>query len=199
MAFALSELFVISTDTSTGWDVQNYMNMLASDAFSNWYTIMNDVTLSPGMGNYLNMLNSVKPTGTLIANENYARENMQLFNLGLDLLNQDGSLQLDGNGNPIPTYTRGTGAGLCPGLTGWTYANANGSTPTSFNWTSNYYYPMVAVESEHDENPKALLNGTAARRADGGSGPGRRADQYLPTPQPAPVRLPAADPAPGEE
>ncbi len=160
VAFALSELFVISDDTVTGWDVQYYMNKLAQDAFSNWYTIMNDVTLSPGMGNYLNMLNSAKPTATLIADENYARENMQLFNLGLDLLNQDGSLQLDVNGNPIPTYTEAQVQAFARAYTGWTYANADGSTPNSFNKTSNHYYPMVAVESQHDENPKTLLNRT---------------------------------------
>jgi uncharacterized protein (DUF1800 family) len=160
VAFSLSELFVISTDTITGWDVQYYMNTLTQDAFTNWYTIMNDVTLSPGMGNYLNMLNSAKPTPTLIADENYARENMQLFNLGLDLLNQDGSLQLDANGNPIPTYTEAQVQAFARAYTGWTYANADGSTPTGFNYGPNYYHPLVAVESEHDENPKTLLNGT---------------------------------------
>jgi uncharacterized protein (DUF1800 family) len=160
IAFALSQLFVISTDTVTGWDVQYFMNALAQDAFSNWYTIMNDVTLSPGMGNYLNMVNSAKPTATLIANENFARENMQLFNLGLDLLNQDGSLQLDGNGNPIPTYSEAQVEAFSRAYTGWTYANSDGSTPSSFNKTSNHSYPMVAVESQHDESSKTLLNGT---------------------------------------
>ena len=92
------------------------MNMLAADAFTNWYTIMNDVTLSPAMGIYLNMLNSQAPTATLIANENYARENMQLFNLGLDLINQDGSLQLDGERQSHPGLYPGTGAGLRPRL-----------------------------------------------------------------------------------
>ena len=160
VAFALSQLFVISTDTVTGWDVQYYMNTLAQDAFSNWYTIMNDVTLSPGMGHYLDMLNSAKPTPTLIADENYARENMQLFNLGLNLINQDGSLQLDANGNPIPTYTEAQVQAFARAYTGWTYANADGSTPAGFNNPPNYYHPLVAVESEHDENPKTLLNGT---------------------------------------
>ena len=83
--------------------------MLANDAFGNFYTIMHDVTLSTGMGAYLNMLNSAKP-GTVngvpqIANENFARENMQLFSLGLVMLNQDGSVQPDLSGNPVPTYT----------------------------------------------------------------------------------------------
>ena len=85
---------------------------------------------------------------------------MQLFNLGLDLLNQDGSPQLDANGNPIPTYTEAQVQAFARAYTGWTYANADGSTPTGFNNPPNYYHPLVAVESEHDENPKTLLNGT---------------------------------------
>ena len=157
VAFALSQLFVISSYEVTGWDLQNYANILAADAFTNWYTIMNDVTLSPGMGHYLNMENSLKPTGTLSANENFARENMQLFNMGLDLLNQDGSLQ---SGSPIPAYTQAQVQAFARAFTGWTYANADGSTPSVINWVPNYYHPMVAVESQHDENPKTLLNGT---------------------------------------
>ncbi len=162
VAFALGQLFVVSTNTITGYEAQPYMNLLAQDAFSNWYTIMNDVTLSPAMGIYLNMLNSAKPTATLIANENYARENMQLFNLGLDLINQDGSLQY-ANGNPIPAYTEAQVQAFARAYTGWTFANQDGSTPPTFNGmdeTTNYDHPMVAVEDEHDENPKILLNGT---------------------------------------
>ena len=140
--------------------MQYYANLLATDAFSNWYTIMNDVTLSPAMGVYLNMFNSAKPTGTLIANENFARENMQLFNLGLDLINQDGTLQLDGNGNPIPAYTEAQVEAFSRAFTGWTSANPDGSTPTTLIGLNNFYHQMVAVESQHDENPKTLLNGT---------------------------------------
>ena len=160
VALALGELFVVSTDTVEGWGLQQYSDMFARDAFSNWYNIMNDVTLSPAMGIYLNMLNSAKPTGTLIANENFARENMQLFNLGLDLINQDGTLHVDPNGNPIPAYTEAQVEAFSRLYTGWTYANADGSTPAQFNTTPNYYSPLVAVESQHDENPKTLLNGT---------------------------------------
>ena len=159
VAFALSGLFVVSSDSVSGWALQNYQNVLANDAFTSWWKIMNDVTLSPAMGSYLNMLNSAAPTGTLIANENFARENMQLFNLGLNLLHQDGSLQLNANGNPIPTYTEAQVRAFARAYTGWTYANANGSSPSAFNYTANYYHPLVAVESQHDENPKALIDG----------------------------------------
>jgi len=161
VAFALSQLFVVSSDSLPGSAINYYHNTLAADAFTNWYTIMNDVTLSPAMGVYLNMLNSVVPTtSNEIADENYARENMQLFNLGLDLINQDGSLQLDGNGNPIPAYTEDQVRAFARAFTGWVYANPDGSTPSAINATANYGHPLVAVESLHDENPKTLLSGT---------------------------------------
>jgi uncharacterized protein (DUF1800 family) len=160
VAFALGEMFVISSDTVTGQGVDNYANLLATDAFGNWYTIMHDVTVSPAMGIYLNMLDSAKPTGTLIANENFARENMQLFNIGLDLLNQDGTLQLDAHGNPIPAYSQAQVQAFARAFTGWTFANANGSTPSYLTTMPNYYHPLVYLEQYHDENSKALLNGT---------------------------------------
>jgi hypothetical protein len=83
VAFALSEMFVVSTNSVNARSVTTYQNTLANDAFGNFYTIMQDVTLSPAMGGYLNMLNSAKPVTGQIANENYARELMQLFTTGL--------------------------------------------------------------------------------------------------------------------
>jgi uncharacterized protein (DUF1800 family) len=161
VAFALSEMFVISTDSVKSAGVVSYHNMLVNDAFGNFATLLNDVTLSPGMGIYLNMMNSNKPSTGQIANENYAREAMQLFSLGLDLLNQDGSLQLDGNGNPIPTYTQDQVQAYARAYTGWTSATASGGVPTNFIYSStNYASPMMAVESAHDETSKTLLDGT---------------------------------------
>jgi uncharacterized protein (DUF1800 family) len=161
VAFALSELFVISSDSDNATTITYYHNTLAQDAFTNFSTIMHDVTLSPGMGAYLNMLNSAKAPAGEIANENYPRELMQLFTIGLNQLNQDGSLQLDGSGNPIPTYTEAQVQAFARAYTGWTYATAAGGSPTKFpNGTANFFAPMAAVESEHDESSKTLLNGT---------------------------------------
>ena len=84
---------------------------------------------------------------------------MQLFNMGLDLLNQDGSLQLDGNGNPIPAYTEAQVQAFARVYTGWTFANPDCSNPGIENAPVNFYCPMVAEEGYHDENPKTLLNG----------------------------------------
>ncbi len=159
VSWALSQLFVTSSTDITGQGMNNYANMLAADAFTNWYTIMNDVTLSPAMGIYLNMVNSRAPGNGLISNENFARENMQLFNMGEFLLNQDGSLQLDGNGNPIPSYTQAQVQAFARVFTGWTFANSDGSSPSVLNNPVNYYYPLVAVENYHDVTSKAVLNG----------------------------------------
>ncbi len=161
VAFALSEMFVVSTQSIPGQAVPQFHNALANDAFGNFRTIMQDVTLSPAMGLYLNMLNSAKPAAGQIANENYPRENMQLFSLGLVLLNQDGTPQLDSSGNTIPTYTEAQVQAFARAYTGWTYGVTGGGTPAKYpNPTADYNDPMAAVESEHDTTSKILLNGT---------------------------------------
>jgi uncharacterized protein (DUF1800 family) len=161
VAFALSEIFVVSTASVSPIAVTSFQNMLAQDAFTNLSTILNDVTLSPAMGNYLNMLNSNKPAAGEIANENYAREMMQLFSTGLEMLNQDGTVQLDANGNPIPVYSELQVEAFARAYTGWTYSTSTGASAAKFpNGTANYYLPMAAVESAHDTTAKILLNGT---------------------------------------
>jgi uncharacterized protein (DUF1800 family) len=158
VAMALSEIFVAPIEQDNAMPF--YLNTLAGDAFTNYRTVMQDATLSPAMGNYLNMVNSGKPPAGQIANENYGREMMQLFSLGLNLLNPDGTIQTDGSGNPMPTYTELQVEAFARAYTGWTYANSDGSTPSSFNFTSNWRHFMVPVESRHDTDSKILLNGT---------------------------------------
>src|ERR1039458_9425980 len=86
---------------------------------------------------------------------------MQLFTMGIDMLNQDGTLQLDSSGNPIPVYTEAQVQAFSRAYTGWTYASATGGSPTNFpNNTANYDAPMAAVASEHDTTAKTLLSGT---------------------------------------
>jgi uncharacterized protein (DUF1800 family) len=161
VAFALSAMFVVSTNSVNARSVTTYQNTLANDAFGNFYTIMQDVTLSPAMGGYLNMLNSAKPATGQIANENYARELMQLFTTGLFMLNQDGTLQLDGSGNAIPVYSEEQVQAFSRAFTGWTYANASGTgAPAKFPNTANYTMPMAALETQHDMTAKVLLGTT---------------------------------------
>src|SRR6266496_90755 len=157
VAFALSQIMVASsnkvdtTDAFTLWQ-----NMLMKDAFGNFYDLLKDVTLSPVMGNYLDMVNNDKPnpvTGTS-ANENYAREILQLFTIGLNQLNPDGTLQLDGAGNPIPTYDQDTITNFARVFTGWTYPPG-----PQFPSPPGYSGPMVPFNSHHDTGDKTLLNG----------------------------------------
>ena len=109
-------MFVVSTQSIPGQAIPQFHNALANDAFGNFSAIMKDVALSPAMGGYLNMLNSAAPATGQIANENFARENMQLFTIGLNQLNQDGTPQLDGSGNPIPSYSQAQVQAFCPRL-----------------------------------------------------------------------------------
>ena len=113
------------------------------------------------MGAYLDVLNSNKPGEGQIANENFAREMMQLFTLGVGELNTDGSMVLDTSGDPVPTYTQAQVQAFARAYTGWTFAQASDAPVTKFpNYTPYYSAPMVAVESAHDTSAKTLLNGT---------------------------------------
>jgi uncharacterized protein (DUF1800 family) len=160
VAFALSQIFVTSLEKLI-WNgnMVSYQNTLLGDSFANYRQIMEDVTLSPAMGQYLDMGNNAmaNPATGAVANENYAREVMQLFTIGTVMLNQDGSVQLDSNGIPIPTYSQFTVTEFARVYTGWTYAPAPGQP---VEW--NAYYSagnMVPYPAEHDSGSKQLLNG----------------------------------------
>jgi uncharacterized protein (DUF1800 family) len=164
MALALSEIWVTSGFTVPPQGMAPYMRLLLQDAFSNYRTLMYDVTVSPAMGAYLDMVNSDKPpTSATHANENYARELMQLFTLGLNQLNEDGTLQLDGSGNPIPTYSQNDVQNFAEVYTGWTYPTAPGATLVKHN-PPYWLGAMQPLESNHDTASKTLLpvNGTPA-------------------------------------
>jgi uncharacterized protein (DUF1800 family) len=160
-AWAMAQIFVVSNqkigDPSafTSW-----MNMLQNDAFGNFATLLNDVTLSPTMGNYLDMANNDKPdpnSGTQ-PNENYAREILQLFSIGLAQLNPDGTVQVDANGIPVPTYTQDTIIGFAHVFTGWTFPTKPGAAAQFYN-PEYYGGPMIPFDTHHDTGTKLLLNG----------------------------------------
>ncbi|HLF82916.1 MAG TPA: DUF1800 domain-containing protein [Blastocatellia bacterium] len=162
VAFALHQIFVVS-----GLAIQQpssmvpYLNLFARGAFGNYRQLLYDVTLNPAMGFYLDMANNDKRSGGASPNENYAREILQLFSIGLYTLNQDGTLQLDGLGQPIPTYDQNTIIGFAKIFTGWTYAPLPGAAS---QWTNpeNYLAPMVAFQNHHDVSAKPLLNGVTS-------------------------------------
>jgi hypothetical protein len=160
VAFALSQIFVVSLQKIIWNDnMVLFQNMLLSDAFTNYRQIMADVTLSPAMGQYLDMANNAmaNPATGAVANENYARELMQLFSLGTQMLNQDGSPQLSG-GLPIPTYSQASIGEFARVYTGWTYAPAAGQ-PVQWGAYITSNGPMVPFAPEHDSGSKQLLNG----------------------------------------
>lgn len=161
VALALSEILVASGQRiRQPYAMANYQRIFLSNAFGNFKDILHAVTLSPAMGNFLNMVNNDKPNpvrGT-VPNENYAREVLQLFSIGLWQLNPDGSLKLDGSGTPIPTYSQDTVEGFAHIFTGWTYSPRAGAT-SKFPNPENYDGQMVGFEAHHDTGSKLLLNG----------------------------------------
>lgn len=165
VAFALSEIWVVSAlqENQSIW-MTPYWRLLLQDAFGNYRSLMNDMTLNPGMGRYLNMVNNDKanPAKGTTANENYGRELMQLFTLGVNLLNPDGSLEKDPSGQPIPTYAQADVVSMSRAFTGWTYPPSPGqNTPQSAGKHNAAYWvgPMAANEANHDTGAKTLLNG----------------------------------------
>ncbi len=157
VAFALAQIWVISGVKLAPEAIVPYLRLLQKDAFTTYDQLMYDVTLSPAMGHYLDMVNNNKPTPGHGANENYAREVLQLFTIGLVELDSSGRPILK-NGVPIPSYTQDNIEGFARTFTGWTYAPKPGAN-SRFGNPSNWTAPMVAFQANHDTGAKALLNG----------------------------------------
>jgi uncharacterized protein (DUF1800 family) len=164
MALALSEIMVIS-DVSPLEGQQAglayYYDLLAKNALGNFRDLLEDVTLSPEMGHFLSMWHNQKPnpdTG-IRSDENYAREVMQLFTIGLVQLNPDGTQKLDHSGNAIPTFTQSDVANLARVFTGWSWGD--GTSDSDFNNADgNWTIQMQPYETYHDENAKVILDNT---------------------------------------
>jgi uncharacterized protein (DUF1800 family) len=158
VAFALSEIWVVSAlKLNTADQIVPHLRLLSQDAFENYSKIMYDVSVSPSMGHYLDMVNNDKPATGREANENYARELLQLFTIGLNQLNDDGTQKLN-NGQPMPTYDQSVVQGFARAFTGWTYPPMPGAVSRTHN-PAYYAAPMVAFDNNHDTGPKALLDG----------------------------------------
>ena len=164
VAFALSEIWVISElEVNSAQAFPPLMRTFQSRAFDNYEDLMYDVSVNPGMGKFLNMVNNNKanPAKNTEPNENYSREVMQLFTLGLTQLYMDGRPVLDGNGNPQPTYTQADVSNLAKAFTGWTYP----PMPSTASKTSNPSYfigAMVPVQATHDTTAKTVLGSSLA-------------------------------------
>jgi uncharacterized protein (DUF1800 family) len=158
VAFALSQILVISNNDVDGtYGLRDYYNTLRANAFGNYRTVLEKVTLHPMMGDYLGMVNNNK----LEPNENYARELLQLFSIGTCKLNPDGSME---SGKCISTYENNTVREYAYALTGWTFP-VGGYNPYCANgkcndWRNARYRAgqMLAVEKEHDNQARTLLS-----------------------------------------
>jgi len=160
VAFILSQIWVVSQVTvRPAYAFPPYWRIFRDNAFLNYRDIVKAVTLSPAMGRYLNMANNNKGNAAkgTAANENYAREMMQLFTLGLTELNPNGTPVLDSDKNPVPTYNQAVVTNMAKVLTGWTYPTAPGATAKTNN-PAYYFGQMFAVETEHDTTAKAIFN-----------------------------------------
>lgn len=172
VAFALSEIFVVSrkSDLSNFGDgLASYYDMLAKNAFGNYEDLLRDVTLHPVMGEYLSHLNNPKadPSKNIHPDENYAREIMQLFSIGLYELDMEGSRLTTSSGDYIPTYGQDDIREFAKVFTG---LGVSGVIDNPYNGNDNLYFgrgiwvadvtqPMMMYNEEHDQEEKKLLKG----------------------------------------
>lgn len=165
VAFALSEIFVVSDADGTlaarPMQLAAYYDLLLKSAFGNYRTLLEQVALSPAMGLYLSHLGNDKPdpASGRRPDENFAREAMQLFSIGLWQLNRDGSPKLDANGAQIPTYDQALIESYARIYTGWTWAHRStwgrGSALADETDAS-----MKSFPDHHDSASKRLIDGS---------------------------------------
>jgi len=162
VAFALSEIMVTSDiggKVSTSAIVP-YYDILVRDGLGNFRDLLENVTLSTAMGRWLSMLGNQKPDAASgrRADENYAREVMQLFTIGKYELRRDGTVKINRDGSPKLTYTQEDIEGLSRVLTGWSFVGAD---ETNCGWAPAVWeQPMAPVEACHDTDQKVILDGT---------------------------------------
>jgi uncharacterized protein (DUF1800 family) len=162
VAYALGQILVISNVSDALFNdargIANYHDILAAHAFGNFRELLEAVTLNPMMGQYLSMQGNEKadPAQNIRPDENYAREIMQLFSIGLVELNVDGSVQLDGEDNPIPTYGQDDIKELARVFTGWTHSMAS-YWGHYLDSSDAEILPMKAFVDFHDSGAKTVL------------------------------------------
>jgi len=168
VAFALSQIMVISNIAPDlkPYAMSSYMDMLNRHAFGNFRDLLHGVALHPAMGYYLNMLESEKedPDTGSHPNENFAREVLQLFSIGLVRLNLDGIPQRDAQGRTIPTYDESVVKGFARAFSGWGFGGQGNADPDLFHHAdyeldANWVTPMMPFAQAHEPGPKKLLDG----------------------------------------
>lgn len=165
VAFALHQILVVSAtngELNRPARMTPYLQALDRNAFGSYRTLLQEVTLNPAMGQYLDMRLSTRTN----PNENFAREILQLFSIGTELLNIDGTPQLDAQGLPLASYGQTQVNEFTRVFTGWNLVP--GTIDSS---ASNYRDPMIPRGgTNHDFNSKTLLNGFATTACSSSSG-----------------------------
>ena len=158
-AWALHKIWVVSAvEVERADAIVNYQRVLMNNVFGNYRDLMKAVTLNPAMGRYLNMLNNRSQAVTGVPpNENYPRELMQLFTLGIPRLNPNGSIMRDEGGAEMLVYTETDVKELARILTGWTFGDGNPATIPTRGASENWRVPMEAVARYHDAGAKMFL------------------------------------------
>ncbi len=153
VSWALHQIMVVSgRDTQQPAHMLPYVQLLDKHAFGNFGDLLYEMTLNPAMGNYLDMVRSTATN----PNENYAREILQLFSLGVDMLNPDGTPMLDQQGNRIPSYNQDTINNFTRVFTGWKLCGS-ACAPITQPGIPNYISDMRVTLSDHDAGQKTLL------------------------------------------
>ncbi len=179
---ALSQIFVVSLEDSTLYDhgrtYGQFLDNLGKHAFGNFRDLLQDVALSPVMGMYLSHIRNQKgdPATGRMPDENFAREVMQLFTIGLHQLNTDGTEKVGGNGKPLETYSNDDVMGLARVFTGWSWDMPD--TSNNFKWGGPGRYattgaarfdlkPMRVYPAFHEMGVKTFLGVTIPAGTDG--------------------------------
>lgn len=157
VAYALSQIIVTSGNKLVyANEMLLWLRLLSQHAFGSYRELLRDVSMSASMGKFLDLANSNKPGAMGGANENYPRELMQLFTIGLWELNQDGSPVTGTGGTARPAYGQADVQQVALALTGWTYATAPGATARANNW-EYFGAPMETRPANHATGPKNFL------------------------------------------
>lgn len=167
VAEALSQIIVVSLNSDLSGlslGMSTFYDYLIEHALGNYRELLTDVTLSPAMGIYLTFVNNPKSDldDMTFPDENYARELMQLFVIGLDKLNPDGTPILDGQGNRIPTYDNDDIAEFAKIFTGLSYGARYDQNPVYWGmgmYSADLRVPMIMYENYHEPGEKYLLDG----------------------------------------
>lgn len=163
--YSLSQILVASYSDGALEDrpvaMANYMDIMSAGAFGNFRQTLENITYSPAMAIWLTYLQNQKadPTRSVVPDENYAREVMQLFTIGTLELQANGQPRLDGSGNPIETYDNVDVTELAKVFTGLSWAERSRFLGRPDNIRSEYL-PLVMFDEEHSEEPKAFLGTT---------------------------------------